>query len=173
MLAEPRIYIVYFREDDPRKNTALKIARKGYGVIVKRPPPGTIVLDPYAEELLGPWDRNVILSKGLTVVDASWKRLTPTRFKRIRGRHRRLPYLVAANPINYGKPFMLSSIEAVAAALYITGFLETVEKLVGLYKWMNTFIQLNREPLEDYRHAGGVEEYTEIIKSYLPIEHTE
>ena len=162
-----KIYVVYFREDDPRKNTSLKMVRAGLARLTRRFPKRAIVLDPYARRFLGPWDRGYIEKYGVVVIDASWKKLSPDKLRKLYGIHRKLPLLIAGNPINYGKPWILSSIEAVTATLYITGFDEVVEKLKGLYKWMNTFILLNKELLDTYRSIENEEKLIETISSII------
>lgn len=167
------IYAFLMKEDDPEKNTAIKMVRFGVAIPVwnkreirSRP----LVLNPYSEILLGPWLREYACSHGILVVDASWKKLTEKYFRSVRGLHTRLPPLLAGNPVNYGKPCILSSIEAVAAALSILGFTEQYNKLLGLYKWMETFHVLNKELIAAYSQAKTLDQLLAVIKDYWGLE---
>ncbi len=166
---EVRVYALLYYEDSPDKNTALKMVRFGLATRVvsrksirSRP----LVLNPYSEDYLGPWLRSYALEHGILVVDASWKKLARRHFSGIKGIHVKLPPLLPGNPVNYGKPCILSSIEAVAASLYILGFVEQYNKLLRLYKWMSTFHELNKELLSLYSSANSVDEVMRIIEDY-------
>ena len=54
----------------------------------------------------------------------------PTRKLGKAANHRVLPLLLAANPVNYGKPFKMNTAEAMAATLYIAGFKEQAARLL-------------------------------------------
>lgn len=167
----PKVLVLRYRQDDPSKCTAEKMIRMGLASAAheRRLPRGIVILNPFSLTRLSPSDRPSMLRAGLLVVDASWRRAQQA-FRRIgkRGLHRSLPYLVAANPVNYGQPRVLSSLEAVVAALYIAGFKESAERYASIYKWGPHFIELNREPLEEYSRARGSEEVLEKERLFDP-----
>ena len=167
-----RILVVYMGGDDPSKNTALRLIHAGLARRVRRPPPGSLVLDPLAPVPVSASDRGIVESRGIVVVDASWRRLRLPRG----GVRRRLPLLLAGNPVNYGRPFLLSSAEAVAAALLLTGFRGEAEEVLSVFKWGRSFLEVNRWLLPRYlgRDSRGiVEEECRIVEEVLgePLEH--
>jgi pre-rRNA-processing protein TSR3 len=92
--------------------------------------------------------------RGLLVLDCSWNRLS--RFPKIKHglHHRALPFLLAANPTNFGKPQKLSSAEALAASLYIIGEKDQAGLVMSIFKWGPVFIDINKERLEEYAAAA-------------------
>lgn len=166
---EVKVYAFSLYEDSPERNTALKMIRFGLAIPVKykREIRGLpLVLNPFSNELLGAWYRDHAIQHGVVVVDASWRRLSKYYFRGIRGVHVKLPPLLPGNPVNYGKPCILSSIEAVAAALYILGYKEQYSRLLGLFKWMTTFHTLNDDVLEAYSKAVNLDEMIKVIVEY-------
>ncbi len=67
--------------------------------------------------------------------------------------HKFLPFLVAANPTNYGKPSKLSTAEAIAATFYIVGLKDNAVEIMSQFKWGLHFLKLNNELLEAYSSA--------------------
>jgi len=89
-------------------------------------------------------------------------------FESLRARtRRRLPYLLAANPVNYGRPFELTTVEALAAALYILGDSQRARELLDKFKWGSTFLNLNAAPLNEYADANTVSDLLATERAYI------
>jgi pre-rRNA-processing protein TSR3 len=159
-----KIVIYHAGQCDPKKCTALKLKRHGLVKLVhkiKFLPRRAVVLNPFSEIAFSPADRQRIGKFGLAALDCSWEHAQKVLSKHVRGTSRCLPVLVAGNPINFGKPTQLSTVEALAGALYIAGFKEEAMGLLSIFKWGHTFIEINKERLESYAKA---KERRDIIK---------
>jgi pre-rRNA-processing protein TSR3 len=167
----PRILTLELRQDDPSKCTSAKMVKFG---IAKRIgtkgmiPRDALVLSPSARRYVLPSDRERAIRFGLVVIDCSWNLASGVFATHFKGEQRRLPALMAGNPTNYSKIGVLSSIEAVSGSLYILGFKAGALKILSLYKWGQTFLTLNHDPLEEYSSAETNEKIAELENSYFP-----
>lgn len=83
------------------------------------------------------------------------------------GGERLLPFLIAANPVNYGRPLKLSCAEALAAALWIAGFEDEATVVLGKFGWADGFWKLNEELLSAYTACANSEEVVRVQNDYL------
>jgi pre-rRNA-processing protein TSR3 len=152
----PTLMIYDFHQDDPKKCTAARL-RKSRLVQnlpnLRRIPSSAIVLNPTSSKTLSPEDRELIRQNGIVALDCSWNLSEGIFDRNIPGQNRRLPTLLAGNSTNYGILGRLSTAEALAASLIITGFGKPAKLILSLFKWGETFLSLNRDPLESYAAA--------------------
>lgn len=119
-------------------------------------------------QCVSPTDRDIVQEYGCAVVDCSWARLDDTPFNRMRTPNPRLlPFLVAANPINYGRPCQLSCVEAIAATLIITGFPEEAKYYLGKFSWGHSFLELNGDLLKSYSLCANAQEIIAAQEKFL------
>jgi len=165
-----RIAVYNARQCDPKKCTALKLEHHGLvrGVTqVRFLPKRAVVLNPFSEIAFSPADRDRIENFGLAALDCSWEKAERFLSTHVRGTSRCLPVLIAGNPVNFGKPTKLSTLEALVAALFIVGFREQASELLAMYKWGHTFLELNREMLETYAGAKDSADVVELQKQFI------
>ena len=160
------LHVRYEGDDDPEKCTAKKLARFDMVELHRstRDTPWGLVLDPFADQALSPADRD--LSDTLVAMDLSWESAESEHFH-LDGEHRALPFLLASNPVNFGRPFRLTTVEAFAGALIILGERDQAEALLSKFRWGQTFLDLNEEPLDRYAECADSSEVIEVQAEYL------
>jgi len=150
------IYMV--EQCDPKKCSAKKLVRLGFATgytTLEHVPRRMVLLSPYSDKALSQEDLLSARNNGLLVLDCSWHH-TEEMFPLIKRRRpvaRALPFLVPVNPVNFGHPGMLSTVEAMAAALIILGRRAAGERLLTIYNWGLHFLTVNEEPLREYEKA--------------------
>ena len=166
----PQVYVLQLRQDDPKKCTAAKLVKFRLAkplYKLRQVPQSCLTLNPFAQASLLNKDRDRALKYGLVVIDCSWERVQTTFSARLPGKNVRLPTLLAANPVNYAKPNKLSSLEALAASLYIMDFREEANHLLSLFKWGPHFLTLNAQPLEAYASVTGDERLGKVESEFF------
>ncbi len=159
----PRLTIYHANQCDTKRCTGLKLKRHGLARIVTKSrflPRRAVVLNPFSEIAFSPADRGRVENFGLAALDCSWEHAEKVLLKQVRGTSRCLPILIAGNPVNYGKATKLTTVEALAGALYIARFKQKAIDLLSIFTWGHTFLELNHAILEEYASAR---DSTEII----------
>ncbi|XP_061344874.1 uncharacterized protein LOC133290769 isoform X2 [Gastrolobium bilobum] len=158
-----------FGQCDAKKCTGRKLSRLGLLKELRVSNGfGGIVLSPVGKQCVSREDYSLIKERGLAVVDCSWARLDDVPFVRLRcSAPRLLPWLVAANPVNYGRPCKLSCVEALSAALTICGEEETANLLLDKFKWGHAFMSLNGELLNAYSKCQNSADIISVQNAWL------
>ncbi|MFQ5801244.1 MAG: DUF367 family protein [Candidatus Hydrothermarchaeales archaeon] len=163
------LYIYNAKQCNPKVCTGAKLGRLGLAKMVYSPlgiPKNSIVLSPFAEKVLSKKDSSF---DKLTALDCSWEKASVV-IPAIKNPHERiLPVLVAANPVNYGKPTKLTTVEALAAALFILGHNKQSEELLGKFKWGLQFLKLNENLLNDYANCKDPVEILKVQREYFDL----
>ncbi len=163
------VYISNFKTCNPKICTAVRVLKfkKAKPILIEQINPKHIVLTPFAEYALSPIDRERAKIHGLVGVDCSWNDIEGGRKALDKGTGRALPFLIAANPNNYGTPSKLSTLEAVASALYILGSEKQSRAMLSLVSWGNEFHKINEDYLKKYSEANDSSDVIKIQKKIM------
>lgn len=159
-----QIQVLMFEQDDPSKCTAAKLVKFGIAKRIKHLSGKDMILNPFAKEFVLKTDRD--LTKSLTAIDCSWELAQNMFLKRFVGLSRKLPPLLAGNPVNYSKVGKLTTAEAIAGALYVMDYKDLADSVLGKFKWGHTFFDLNQYLLQDYLGAKTTEDVVKISQEY-------
>jgi pre-rRNA-processing protein TSR3 len=162
------LYLVRVGDDHPKACTGRRLLDRR---LATAPPARSrraaraLLLDPYAPTPVSAADAALARRGGVIVVDCSWNRLSDRgRFEpgTVPGAggaaHRRLPWLLAANPQHYGRLAELNTVEALAATLHLLGEAPRARALLEGFSGGPGFFTINAEALAAYSAATNADE---------------
>ncbi|KAK5552627.1 ribosome biogenesis protein tsr3 [Exophiala xenobiotica] len=136
----------------------LSIGQKHHGVVIS----------PNAKRVLSPADKDLLEQYGAAVVECSWVRVQEIPWSRIGGKcERLLPYLVAANPVNYGRPWRLNCVEALAACFCICGHQDWAEVALQHFSYGKSFLEINSQLFKRYAACQDEDEIKKAEETWL------
>ena len=159
-----KINLLMFYQDDPKKCTAAKLIKFGLAKKITKSRSKTVLLHPYSEKTLLNNEKSLFTS--ITGIDCSWALAEQVFQKNFIGISRKLPPLLAGNPVNYSKINKLTTVEAIAGAAFMLGDETLSQNLLEKFNWGHTFLELNENLLQDYKKAKSEDEVIEIIRGY-------
>lgn len=130
-------------------------------------------------------DKDLLEQYGAAVVECSWARTSEVPWSKIGGKCERLcvlphqsliifinlqftvPYLVAANPTNYGRPWRLNCAEALAATFYICGHEPWAHEVLTHFSYGKPFLEINSAVLKRYAACTSEEEIKQAEEKWL------
>ncbi len=173
-----QVHALWLAQDDPKKNTAVLASKRGdirLHKSIRTLPKRGIILEPLCGKVFGPEDHHLLTDRhgALVGLDCSWAHIeesVSSVMKRTRLQPRMLPLLLAANPVNWGKPGRLTTAEALATVLYLVGRHEQAREVLGAFRWGERFFELNQEPLDAYAGATSSAELVELQFEFFDID---
>ncbi|PNP56484.1 hypothetical protein THARTR1_03180 [Trichoderma harzianum] len=129
---------------------------------------GGVIITPNGKKVISPADRELMDQFGAAVVECSWARTKEVQWNKVGGKcERLLPYLVAANTVNYGKPWRLNCVEALGAAFAICGHLEWAEQILAPFSYGPSFLEINSSLLKKYAACADEAEVKKTEEEWM------
>ena len=163
-----KLSMLYFDQCDPKKCTGKKMERLGLLKETKFSRNyGGILLTPNGKKICSIADHEIIAQKGICVIDCSWAKFNELHLDLHKIETRSLPFMVAVNPVNFGKAFKLSCAEAFAACLLLGGFEKEARFIMDHFKWGPHFFKINEELFGKYKGISSQDELKQIQEKYI------
>eukprot|EP01031_Cornospumella_fuschlensis_P037314 gene37314-45303_t len=167
---EARVYLWEFNQNDPKRDSGVKLCRMGLATRLKigRPFNG-IVLSADATKVISKEDMSIVQQYGIAGINCSWNRLgeVPVATLGKTRNQRKLPLIYAANTVNYGKACKMNTAEALAAALFIVGYTQDAATLMSSFSYGPEFLRINAGLLEAYEQCKSEREVQNVSTRYL------